>query len=420
MVGVELYDAVHNNDLDQLKQLIRQHKLDVNAWFQEVRRDNQSWQFSCPLHLAAFDGHHAMLQYLLDSGGDVNVRTAKFRRTPLHFSVLHQQMACTLLLIHSGATLDASDIFGNTACHYSAEDGTCSIVDLLVREGADVNAVEVTRKTPLMKAARNNRTEVVLRLLEAGADVNLIDSNGDTALHFAARNGLTGVLDVLLGSGCLMDVQNSWGSTPLMEAVSNNHMTTLQHLVHAGCDLNCQELKTGDTALHAAVRKSNADLVRVLLEAGARHDVYNHEGETPLFEAVVVNKTSLLPLMVEFNCRLDVPLKRIPFVVCKSAFELAAERGHLDTCCMLAELGHMDYSCRDVLYSRYLPPRPVPRDAPLAWLQDAMQHVPTLRQLCRKVIRNSCDHLLSLKVQALPVPPGLRDYILVKEGLCLP
>ncbi|KAL8568016.1 hypothetical protein ACOMHN_029191 [Nucella lapillus] len=413
MAGMELFDAVFSNDLDRLKRLVKQHKPDLNAPFEEVRLEKHFGMR--PIHLAAFYGHPIMLRFLINSGCAVNATTTKFRRTPIHSCVLGQQIPCLRMLIQSGAHVNTQDLFGNSPCHYSAEDGGDSqTLDMLIRNGTNVNANDVTGKTALMKATRNNNTDAVLRLLQAGADPNRIDNNHDIALHFAARNGFNDMIDILLGSGSFNDVQNSWGYTPLIEAVSNSYTKSVHRLVDAGCDLNCQESKMGDTALHIAVKKNDANLVRILLKAGARQ-VYNHQGETAFFDAVAHNKSDILRLMIDFNCRMDSPVKLIPHVVCKSAFQVAAERGNLETCRVLAELGYVDYSSRDFFYTHYLPARPIAKDASLAWLQDAMQHVLSLRQLCRKAVRQCCDHRLPEKVELIPLPRGLQDYLLAKE-----
>ena len=38
MAGLEFYDAVLNNELQQLKRLVAQYKLDLNAKFQQVKK----------------------------------------------------------------------------------------------------------------------------------------------------------------------------------------------------------------------------------------------------------------------------------------------------------------------------------------------------------------------------------------------
>ncbi|ESP04306.1 hypothetical protein LOTGIDRAFT_198738, partial [Lottia gigantea] len=216
MAGIEFYDAVLNNELQLLKRLVTQHKLDLNAKFVEVRKKNHS--DLCPIHLASYRGYTYMLQYLIESKCDVNRTTTTLRRTALHFSVLRHKIACMLLLIAAGAKLDAKDTFGNSPCHYAADDGYCQILDVLIRRGVNVNSKDITSKTPLMKAVRNNKTDAVLRLLRANSDLNITDRNSDMALHYAARNGCVDIIDILLSAGSLIDVQNYWGRTPLMEA----------------------------------------------------------------------------------------------------------------------------------------------------------------------------------------------------------
>jgi len=160
---------------------------------------------------------------------------------------------------------------------------------------------------------------------------------------------------------------------------------------------------------------SNLPLLRVLLEAGTRHDIYNHQGETAFYDAVVSNKTDILRLMIAFNCKLDVPPKYFPNGVYKSVFQLAAEKGHLEMCRMLAGLGYIDYTARVYFYASYVPSRPSENDDTLAWLRGAMQRVVPLQQLCRKVIRRFAGHDLRTKVESLPTPRALKDYVLIKD-----
>ncbi|PVD30759.1 hypothetical protein C0Q70_10034 [Pomacea canaliculata] len=415
MAGLAFYDAVLNNELAQLKRLVAQYKLDLNAKFQQVRKKNHA--DLCPIHLAAYRGYNFMLQYLIESKCDVSLTTTTLRRTALHFAVLRHRIGCILLLINAGAKLDAKDTFGNTPCHYAADDGHCQILDVLIRKGVNVNSQDITSKTPLMKAVRNNKTDAVLRLLRASADLNITDRNSDMALHYAARNGCTDIIDILLSGGSLIDVQNYWGRSPLMEAVCYNHKESVALLICASCDLNRREFKTGETALHIAVKRNYVSVVHLLLQAGTRHDIYNHQGETAFYDAVVSNKMDILRLMIAFNCRLDVPPKYFPNGVYKSIFQLAAEKGHLETCRLLADLGYIDYSARIYFYANYVPSRPSENDDTLTWLRGAMQRVVPLQQLCRKVIRKYAGHDLPNKVECLPTPRALKDYVLIKDVL---
>ncbi|KAK6166725.1 hypothetical protein SNE40_023356 [Patella caerulea] len=414
MAGIEFYDAVLNNELQLLKRLVTQHKLDLNAKFVEVRKKNHS--DLCPVHLASYRGYTYMLQYLIESKCDVNRTTTTLRRTALHFSVLRHKIACMLLLIAAGAKLDAKDTFGNSPCHYAADDGYCQILDVLIRRGVNVNSKDITSKTPLMKAVRNNKTDAVLRLLRANSDLNITDRNSDMALHYAARNGCVDIIDILLSAGSLIDVQNYWGRTPLMEAVCYNHREAIARLIEVSCDLNRREFKTGDTALHIAIKRNYSAVVDLLLAAGSRHDIYNHQGETAAYDAVVTNKLDIIRLMIISNCDIDIPAKYFPNGVYKSIFQLAAEKGHYEICRLLASLGYVDYAARDNFYTNYTPSsRPNEQDDLINLLRSSMQSVVNLQQLCRRCIRKRAGHNLSDKIEILPMPRALKDFLFIKE-----
>lgn len=55
------------------------------------------------------------------------------------------------------------------------------------------------------------------------------------------------------------------GYTPLHLAVLKDSVTAVERLCFAGCDVNSRDRKTGRTALHMAVERSNLNIVDVLL-----------------------------------------------------------------------------------------------------------------------------------------------------------
>lgn len=414
MVGIEFYDAVLNNELQLLKRIVTQHKIDLNAKFVEVRKKNHA--DLCPIHLAAYRGYTYMLQYLIESKCDVNKTTATLRRTALHFAVLRHKLACMLLLIRAGAKIDAKDTFSNSPCHYAADDGYCQILDRLIRRGVNVNTQDITSKTPLMKAVRNNKTDAVIRLIRANCNMNITDRNYDMALHYASRNGCADVIDILISAGSFIDVQNYWGRTPLMEAVCYNHKEAVARLLKAHCDLNRREFKTGDTALHIAIKRNYTDVVELLLKAGSRHDIYNHQSETAAYDAVVSNKIEIIRLMVVHNCDLEQPGKYFTNGVYKSLFQIASERGHFTICRLLAVHGYVDYRARMYFHPSYIPPRLVPEaEFVVNWLRKKMQTTTSLQQLCRKCIRKRIGYKIAESVETLPMPRALKDYVLIKD-----
>lgn len=414
MAGLEFYDAVLNNELQLLKRLVTQHKIDLNAKFIEVRKKNHA--DLCPIHLASYRGYTYMLQFLIESKCDVNQTTATLRRTALHFAVLRHKMACMLLLIAAGAKIDAKDTFGNSPCHYAADDGYCQILDVLIRRGVNVDIQDITSKTPLMKAVRNNKTDAVLKLIRAHCNLNITDRNSDMALHYAARNGCADITDTLISAGSQIDVQNYWGRTPLMEAVCYNHREVVARLLWSKCDLNRREFKTGDTALHIAIKRNYTAVVELLLAAGSRHDIYNHQGETAAYDAVISNKKDIISLMVLHNCDPEQPGKYFSNGVYKSLFQIGAEKSHFEICRLLAAFGYVDFTARVHLYANYVPSRLVSEQEEIVhWLRKKMQTATSLQQLCRKCIRKRLGHKIVQKIECLPMPRALKEFVLITD-----
>ena len=118
---------------------------------------------------------------------------------------------------------------------------------------------------------------------------------GDTALHVAAAAYRTDIAKELVGHGADVSARNRRGAQPLHYATDGQpgserwapkaQAATLAYLLRAGADPNAAD-KNGVTPLHRAVRTRCAEAVRVLLANGADPRRKNGSGSTPLHLAV--------------------------------------------------------------------------------------------------------------------------------------
>ena len=155
------------------------------------------------------------------------------------------------------------------------------VIEKLLDEGADIDMT--LQRTALHAAAANGNLEIVELLIERGADVNLKDIHGRVPMFVALAEHQPEVAARLAEADTNPNVRTVDGSTLLVAAVRAEEVQLVQWALDHGTDVNAiRPEKNNATALILAARKGNAEIVSLLLAAGADPDVANHEGETAL------------------------------------------------------------------------------------------------------------------------------------------
>jgi len=251
-----------------------------------------------PLHYAARDGRLDIVTALLDAGAAIDSREAN-DLTPLLLAIVNNHVDVARLLVARGADTGATDWYGRTPLWAAVETrnmdvDNASFVNSIEREpflalirdlldrGVDPNVrmrewppvrrsflratsdlswVDFTGQTPFLKAALHGDVTVMRMLLDHGADPRIPTFGGTTALMAAA------------GINWVVDQTYDEGPEALLEAV------TL--CADLGLDVNATN-SMGLTALHGAANRGSDDIVRFLVARGARLDVADSEGRTPM------------------------------------------------------------------------------------------------------------------------------------------
>ncbi|KAK9700998.1 Ankyrin repeats (3 copies) [Popillia japonica] len=147
---------------------------------------------------------------------------------------------------------------------------------------------------PLEDAVMCDNTQLVEKLLKAGATVNVSNLKNDTLLHLAVQRRNKHL--VQLFSRYQLNLTNKTGQTPLFWALLSCDTTLVEMLLKQGAHVNITD-RTGATPLGISV-KCSKDLIELLLRYGADVNGRNHRGETALFDAVNMDNTHKVKVLL--------------------------------------------------------------------------------------------------------------------------
>jgi hypothetical protein len=280
----------------------------------------QGYEYMTPLMVAARKGAADLVQVLLDHGANVQGRSTDGMGV-MEWAVDGNSPAVIALLARHHADVNAVNDDGRTPLMEAAFQGKAAAEAALIAAGADVNATNQDGWTPLIAATFCQSPDgdypgVVRALLAAGARIDVRTELGETPISLAAKVGRADLLGVLAKAGAKVggregvkvmremiadrkyaviaelpklgiDINGvlEHGYTPLMYAVViTNDPKAVKALIAAGADVNASMFDPFDkvTPLLAAARRNNADVARELIAAGAKADVRDRNGKTPL------------------------------------------------------------------------------------------------------------------------------------------
>ncbi|XP_038679983.1 ankyrin repeat-containing protein ITN1-like isoform X2 [Tripterygium wilfordii] len=188
-----LFTAAEKGHLDVVKELLKYSSKEC------VSKKNRS----CfdPLHIAAVQGHHAIVQVLLDHDPGLSQTFGPSNTTPLisaatrgHTAVVNE------LLSKDGSLLEISRSNGKNALHLAVRQGHVDIVKALLDKDPQLaRRTDKKGQTALHMAVKGQSCEVVKLLLEADAAIVMLpDKFGNTALHVATRKKRAAIVNELL------------------------------------------------------------------------------------------------------------------------------------------------------------------------------------------------------------------------------
>jgi ankyrin repeat protein len=234
---------------------------------------------------------------LADSGADVNLADPD-GTTALVFAIINAHFDLAAALLEKGANPNIADETGMAALYAAVDMHTlgpmisrpapklvdeidaAGLVKLLLKHGADPNArlkkPVIGRHhdggdaslgegtTPLMRAVKTNDIPVIQSLLDAGANPGLTQKDYTTAVMIAAAGGA-----------------RAGAYAAAFSVTEDGAIEVIKLLMERGADIDAFNIN-GSTAVHRAAARGADKLIKFLAGQGAKLDMRDKQGRTPV------------------------------------------------------------------------------------------------------------------------------------------
>ncbi len=336
--GGEIHDAVKANRIGEIKATIAKSPSVVNE---------QDDKGSTPLAYAVKYGTLETAGLLLEHGGDPTVKNSSGYSAIYYSQSYAPKRAFLSVLLCDGKYVNDQDKRGKSLLYTATANGWTECIETLLKNGADLGVQADDGDAPIHAACKRREAGTLSRLLEEAPNVNLPGRNGETALHLACRLGRIDMVKMLivhdadpnvrsatrfgegslhycgkylltnsaaltrmlLGAGGKPNLTDKQGKTALHHAAMTGNTATARELISADADLTVRDTRNRQTPLHVAASAQDdgsADIVAILLAAGAAPGEKAKGGWTPLLYAAARGNTESVRCLLENKADLNV------------------------------------------------------------------------------------------------------------------
>jgi len=174
--------------------------------------------------------------------------------------------------------------------HAAAAKGDAAEVERLIAAGQNPNAQDAHSRTPLHVAAHFGHQAAAQALLKGGANPNALDAQKYDIVTIAAVTNDVPMLKLALAGGTNPKaITSPYNGTALIAAAHLGHAEVVRVLIAAGAPLDHVN-NLGWTALMESIvlgngGKAHTDTLDALVKAGANLNIADRQGVTPLGHA---------------------------------------------------------------------------------------------------------------------------------------
>jgi uncharacterized protein len=172
-----------------------------------------------------------------------------------------------------------------------------------------------------MREIVEGRTDVVFEYLAEGHPATSSDPDGVSLIEWCAYYGDVSAIKFLVAHGASLELLT--GNFGLLAASFHEHWRLCKFLIERGSDVNLPDIATGESALHAALCTTNRVrhnmVLKVLLAHGANANCATKnsaetggfmrdcrtKGETPLHRAAAFGDEEAVQLLLDAGAKID-------------------------------------------------------------------------------------------------------------------
>ncbi|OGF68022.1 MAG: hypothetical protein A2Y62_14865 [Candidatus Fischerbacteria bacterium RBG_13_37_8] len=306
--GTALCVAVSFGDSSKCMDFFRKHRLNSMENFNNAT--------NCSIKIANLEvqlGSFEKVNLLIESRADTNIPCDKQKHSLLFYAIYKSRLyedevlktELISLLLNRGLTFNINA--ENKEILESAHLN--KYIKKMIAEGNNRKRIE------LIEAARNGEINKMKKIIALRNNIDERNEIKETALIAAAKRGHSQIVKFLITKGANINLRD-WNGNAFDWAVDLGHFEVAKLLLDAGIDVNSKD-NLGTPAICKAVKRHSIELfiqgyrkrykniINLLLSRGAKINVKDNHGSTPLMIASELGNKMVIPLLLSFGANIN-------------------------------------------------------------------------------------------------------------------